>query len=107
VCIALVWLTNPITMPPVLIFSYEVGAWVLDRHVNVGELSLDWDWLTANMGNIGYPLLVGSLVCGLAAGLIGYAAVRITWRVHIVSRWRLRREKRALRTLLANKDPGA
>lgn len=106
VCIALVWLTNPITMPPVLIFSYEVGAWILDRHVSVADLSLDWDWLTANMGNIGYPLLVGSLVCGLAAGLLGFATVRISWRMHIVSRWRLRREQRALRVLLAEKDPG-
>jgi len=106
VCIALVWLTNPITMPPVLIFSYEVGAWLLDRHVSVADLSLDWEWLTANMGNIGYPLLVGSLVCGLTAGLIGFATVRVSWRLHIVSRWRLRREKRALKTLLAEKDPG-
>jgi len=107
VCIALVWITNPLTIAPVMFFSYEVGAWVLDRHVRIEGLTLDWQWLSANMGDIGYPLLVGSLVCGAAAGLAGFAAVRISWRLHVISRWRLRRDERRLRKLLEESDPGA
>ena len=80
---------------------------MLDRHVEIGELSLHWDWIRANMGNIGYPLLAGSLFCGAIAGLAGYAIVRVSWRLHIISRWRLRRERRHLRKLLDEQDPGA
>lgn len=105
VCIALVWLTNPITMPPVMFLSYELGAWILDRHVEIANLSFDWEWLSENMADIGLPVLVGSLVCGLAAGLTGYMIVRVTWRLHVISRWRLRRDQRRLRQLLAKKDP--
>lgn len=107
VCVALVWLTNPLTMAPVMLFSYEVGAWVLDRHVNVAEISLNWDWLRANMGDLGYPLLLGSVLCGLAAGVLGFLGVRLTWRLHVVSRLRLRRDRRRVSKLLAERDPGS
>jgi len=107
ICLGLVWLTNPLTTAPVLYASYEVGAWVLDRHLSIAEISPDWAWLSANMGDIGYPLVVGSLLCGLFAGLLGFTVVRVGWRMHVLSRWRLRRDTRKLRQLLANKDPGS
>jgi uncharacterized protein (DUF2062 family) len=107
VCIMLVWLTNPLTMPPVMFLSYEVGAWLLNRHVATNELSLDWQWLWDHMGDIGYPLLAGSLFLGAVSGLAGYVIVRISWRLHIISRWRLRRDRRRLQKLLRERDPGA
>lgn len=107
VAVALVWLSNPLTMPPMMYFCYRVGAWLLDRHVEPGGVHLNWEWLSANMGNIGYPLLVGSVLCGLVAGLVGMLLVRVSWRMHVVSRWRLRREQRRLRLLLSKRDPGA
>jgi hypothetical protein len=41
------------------------------------------------------------------AGLAGYVVVRISWRLHIVSRWRLRRDRHRLQKLLRQDDPGA
>jgi uncharacterized protein (DUF2062 family) len=105
VCFALVWFTNPITMPPVLVFSYEVGAWLLDRRVSVSELSLEWSWLKANMGDIGYPLVVGSLASGAALGLFAFAAIRVVWRLRVISRMRLRRERAQLRAVLSRSKP--
>jgi len=107
ISLALVWISNPFTMPPMLYACYRVGAWLLDRRVEAGTLSMNWEWLSANMGNIGYPLLLGSIVCGLTAGLLGMLIVRISWRLHVISRWRLRRERRNLQKLLAQQDPGA
>ncbi len=101
VCFALVWATNPITMPPILVLSYEVGAFLLDRHLSVTELSLEWSWLKANMGDIGFPLVVGSLVSGTVLGLAAFTTIRIVWRMRVVSRWRLRRERVQLRHVLA------
>lgn len=103
VCVALVWITNPITTPPILLFSYEIGTLILNRHVRVADLSLEWSWLRANMGNIGYPLVVGSLVCGVVSGALGFAVVRVVWRVRVIARWRLRRDRERLRRILANR----
>ncbi|MFM8353289.1 MAG: DUF2062 domain-containing protein [Gammaproteobacteria bacterium] len=106
VCVALVWITNPITMPPILLFCYEIGTLILDRQVSVRDLSLEWSWLRANMGNIGYPLVVGSLVCGVVSGVLGFAIVRVVWRMRVIARWRLRRDRERLRRVLATHASG-
>lgn len=92
--VALVWITNPITMPPIFYFAYRLGAWLLDRRVEVGNIQLNWEWLSSNLGDIGWPLLFGSLVCGWVAGVTGMVLVRLVWRFHVIRRWRARREAR-------------
>jgi uncharacterized protein len=104
--IALVWVSNPLTMGPMVYFAYRLGAWLLDRRIEVASIHLSWEWLGAHIGDIGWPLLVGSLVSGWVVGLTGLVVVRVTWRLHVISRWRVRLEKRRLRKLLANEDLG-
>ena len=96
--VALVWITNPITMAPIYYFTYRLGAWLLSMEVQVTSIELSWDWLMGNLGNLGYPLIVGSLVTGLVAGLAGFLLVRISWRLHVVGRWRARRARRLERS---------
>ena len=31
IAVSLVWLTNPITMPPVFFCTYQLGAWLMNR----------------------------------------------------------------------------
>jgi len=38
--VALVWISNPLTMPPMFYFNYKVGAWILDRPVLAFEFQL-------------------------------------------------------------------
>ena len=92
--LALVWLTNPVTMPPVVYFTYRLGAWLLGREISIDQVDLSLDWLLANMVNVGYPLLFGSLICGWVGGITAYILVRVTWRLHVISRWRKRRLRR-------------
>lgn len=92
---ALVWITNPITIPPIFYFTYRLGSWLLDREVQVTGIHLDWTWLGENLGNIGYPLIFGSLLCGWVAGVTGFVLVRVSWRFHVIKRWRERKAKRA------------
>jgi len=99
ISVALVWITNPITMTPIFYFAYRLGAWLLDIHIEVQTINLSWDWLVNNLGSIGYPLVVGSLVCGWVAGLSAMVIVRIAWRLHVISRWRQRRASRRMRRL--------
>ncbi|MEZ5560755.1 MAG: DUF2062 domain-containing protein [Pseudomonadales bacterium] len=96
ISVALVWITNPLTIPPMFYFAYRLGAWLLDMRIEVSQIHLNWSWLMDNLGNIGYPLIVGSLICGWVAGLTGMVFVRLAWRLHVIRRWRERRERRAL-----------
>jgi uncharacterized protein (DUF2062 family) len=92
--VALVWITNPITMAPIYYVTYRLGAWLLSTEVEVDSIEMSWDWLMSNLGNIGYPLILGSVVTGLIAGLGGFVLVRVSWRLHVLSRWRARRARR-------------
>lgn len=101
ISVVLVWITNPITMTPMFYFAYRLGAWLLDRRVEVSTIELSWSWLSQHIGQIGLPLVFGSLVCGWVAGVTGMVLVRVAWRLHVVRRWKARRERRRLREIEA------
>ena len=102
ISVMLVWITNPLTITPIFYFTYRLGVWLLDIQLEVPGIELGWDWLMANIGRIGLPLIVGSLICGWVAGLTGMVVVRVAWRQHVISRWRQRKETRRLRRQGAN-----
>ncbi|TDJ41047.1 MAG: DUF2062 domain-containing protein [Gammaproteobacteria bacterium] len=96
--VALVWITNPITIPPIFFFTYKLGAWLLDWEIIVHEFVPTFAWLAQQVGQIWQPLLLGSLLCGWVAGVSGFVLTRLAWRMHVVRRWRTRRDHRAART---------
>ncbi|MGE0623079.1 MAG: DUF2062 domain-containing protein [Pseudomonadales bacterium] len=100
--VTLVWISNPITIPPIFYFTYRLGAWLLNMEVSVDSVDLSWDWLTANLDTIGYPLIFGSLLCGWVAGVTGFVLVRVSWRLHVISRWRDRKAARQARKAAAS-----
>lgn len=102
ISVVLVWITNPITMTPMFYFAYRLGAWLLNRQVEVSTIELSWQWLGSHLGQIGVPLLFGSLVCGWVAGVSGLVIVRILWRFHVVRRWRARQAARRLKRVTAD-----
>ena len=94
ISVALVWVTNPLTMPPVYYFAYRLGAALLQRPVQPLEFEPSLTWLIERLAYIWDPLLLGSLVLGLALGAGGAILVRICWRVSVARRWRQRRHRR-------------
>lgn len=95
--VALVWISNPLTIGPMFYFTYRLGAWLLNMDVAVNSIELSFSWLFDNLDDIGYPLLFGSLLCGWVAGVTGFVLVRVSWRLHVISRWRLRNARRRAR----------
>ncbi len=91
--VALVWITNPITMPPMSYFAYVVGTWILGEPPALEEFHFTLEWLTHSLGDIWAPLLLGSVVCGLGCGAVGYAAIQILWRWFLVRQIRQRRAR--------------
>ncbi|NEV63114.1 DUF2062 domain-containing protein [Thiorhodococcus minor] len=91
IAITLVWISNPVTIPPMFYFAYVVGCWVLGIPP-VGfkvQFWLDWhNWL-AVLG----PLLLGCLICGAVCSVLGYATIQILWRWKLMRQIRKRKER--------------
>lgn len=95
--VALVWITNPLTMPPVFYFCYKLGAWILGVTPQPLDFELSWAWLASELADIWQPFLLGCLIVATAASAIGYFGMRALWRWHIVQEWEKRKKTRARR----------
>ncbi len=91
--IALVWITNPITMPFIFYVAYKVGAWILNTPSQQFHFELTWDFLINQMGAIAPPFLLGCAICSVVASIIGYFGIRGLWRYSVVRSWQKRRAK--------------
>lgn len=94
IAVALVWITNPLTIPPMFFGAYRVGVLLLGMEPLEFTIDLSWEWLKTAGSQVWLPLLVGSLSCGVAFGAIGYFAIRGLWRWHVVYNWEKRKEAR-------------
>ncbi|UGA55923.1 DUF2062 domain-containing protein [Vibrio sp. DW001] len=91
--VALVWVSNPITMPIMFYFCYKVGAHILHIPSQGFHFELSWDFLINQMSTIGPPFLLGCLVCGLLAASVGYFGIRGLWRYSVVRSWQQRKSR--------------
>ena len=94
ISIGVTWITNPLTMGPMFFFAYKLGAWLLDTQVTITTVELSFSWLSNQISQIWWPLLVGCLICGWVAGLSGMLVSRILWRLHVVRHWKQRLARR-------------
>lgn len=91
--VALVWLTNPLTMPAAYYGCYRLGTWLMGEPHDPGHIVLTWSWLSERLE----PFLLGSAVAGISLGLVAFVAVRVLWRIAVTIKWRQRRRARAAR----------
>jgi uncharacterized protein len=92
--VALVWVTNPVTMPAMFFSAYKLGAWLLDRRLMVTSSGVSWQWITNELPQIWQPLLLGSVIFGLLSGGAAFLLVRVVWRLHVLQALRERRQRR-------------
>ena len=82
IAVALVWISNPITILPMLYVYYRLGAlilgvpvWTFDNFSGHSErlISLGFTEALGAIGwELGYPILVGSLIMAIVAGAAAY-----------------------------------
>jgi uncharacterized protein (DUF2062 family) len=94
IALAIIWVSNPLTIPPQFYLAYKVGARLLNLPQQPFAFELSLHWLRSEIDFIWQPLLLGCAVCGLTAALLGTALVRINWRAQVIVRWRARQRQR-------------
>lgn len=105
ISIALVWVSNPITIPPMFYTTYRFGAWLMGRQDRVTHIELSWQWLSSQLNAVWEPLLLGSVLTGLTLGCIAFVAVRIYWRMKIARYQAMRRLRRKLAEATRSEAP--
>ena len=95
----MVWLTNPLTIAPVFLATYHLGAFLMQQPTIGFEFEMSWQWLEHQFALVWKPLMLGSLVTGTVLACVGYTVVEISWRRHTLRKWQSRnkRSKRRLR----------
>ncbi|MDH5546830.1 MAG: DUF2062 domain-containing protein [Gammaproteobacteria bacterium] len=92
--VALVWITNPITMPPIFYFCYLVGAYALDTPVQAIDFELTYEWLKTELLRIWEPFLLGCFIMGVISSISSYFGARLFWRYIVVKSWANRKQRR-------------
>lgn len=90
--VALVFVTNPVTGPPMFYGAYVIGARLLDQP-QIPHFEMNIEWLEQTLGQIWEPMVVGCLVVALISALIGYYGIQAFWRFHVNQRLRERRSR--------------
>ena len=94
ISVALVFITNPITIPPLFYFAYKLGNLVLGRESMTLSIDLSLNWLTESLAHIWQPLFLGSFLLGMFCSMLGYLTIQMLWRQNIKHRLKIRAEKR-------------
>ena len=103
ISVVLVWITNPLTMPPMFYFAYKIGSWTLQLPPRDVEFELTWEWLTGELIAIWQPFLLGCAIMGIVSAVLGYFITNYLWRAHVIQNWKARKEKRREKLLQKSK----
>lgn len=91
ISVSLVWISNPITMPPLFYGAYRLGAFVLQQPLLDFHFKLSYHWIVNAFETIAPPLFVGCLIIGLLCAFLGYWASILVWRYNSIQKWKKRK----------------
>lgn len=106
ISVSLVWLVNPVTIPPLAFAAIKIGLIVMPgEHTHNVKQLLQFDWTSGEslldraasfwhlFERIWEPFMLGSFTLGLLIGGFCYLAIQVFWRWHVALRWRKRRHR--------------
>ncbi len=92
ISVALVWITNPLTMAPIYYFAYKVGAWVLHQPPQVFLFPPSFDQMLTGLNAVWLPFLLGCFILSSVSAIVGYFTVSGLWRLYIVRQWKRKKQ---------------
>lgn len=105
ISVLLVWVSNPLTMPPIFYTAYTIGRWILDVPPRSFRVEMTLEWFSNDLLTIWKPLVTGSLVLAIVASLSGYLIIRVLWWVSVVERLKLKRARMRHKLLQSQRNP--
>ncbi|MFT3905718.1 MAG: DUF2062 domain-containing protein [Steroidobacteraceae bacterium] len=95
VILASAFIVNPLTMVPIYLMAYRVGALLLGRSGGHFQFEMSWAWLERGLGPAWASFLLGCAVCGIGLGLLGRFVLEIVWRKAVMKKYQARCAARA------------
>ncbi|WP_432453414.1 MULTISPECIES: DUF2062 domain-containing protein [unclassified Agarivorans] len=89
--VALVWVSNPLTIPPIFYLCYLVGASILQQPIEYYHFKFSWHSIEHLIATIGPAFLLGCLVCSIFFSALGYFSINAAWRYSVRRRYKKRR----------------
>jgi len=90
--LAMCWISNPFTMPPMYYIEYLTGSFFLGSEVEPVVMTLDW--FSENIDNIFIPLYMGTLFYSVIVSSLAYWAVNHFWHGSVHRDRKLHRHER-------------
>jgi uncharacterized protein (DUF2062 family) len=81
IALAMCWLSNPFTMPPIYYMEYLTGSFFLGN--NPPDVELTLEWFSANIDLVFVNLYVGTAFYSVVGSLIGYWLVNCFWKLSV------------------------
>lgn len=78
IALAMCWLSNPLTMPPMYYMEYLTGAYLLGWEITPVEMTLEW--FSSNIDDIFIPLYLGTAIYAVFGSLLAYWGVNHFWK---------------------------
>ena len=92
IALAMCWLSNPVTMPPMYYMEYLTGSFLLGIEPEPVEMTLDW--FKNNLENIFIPLYFGTAMYSIFGSLAAYFLVNYLWKLSVNRDRKLHRKDR-------------
>lgn len=88
------FVSNPVTMGPMMFSAYWLGALILQRPPRADEVDVGITLLFSELERIGTPLFLGAIILGLLTGIAAALVINIAWRASARRLYRTRRARR-------------
>jgi len=92
IALAMCWLSNPFTMPPMYYLEYLTGSFLLGMETT--PVSMTLEWFSNNIENIFIPLYAGTLFYSITVSSAAYYLVNHLWRSSVKKNKKLHRKNR-------------
>jgi len=90
--LAMCWLSNPFTMPPMYYMEYITGSFLLGIEPEPVQMTLDW--FSNNLDNIFIPLYFGTAIYSIVGSSLAYWLVNHFWKGSVHRDRKLHRDDR-------------
>lgn len=95
ISVAVVWITNPITIPPIFYSAYLLGHWLLNSH-KPQVIAISGPWYSVFGYDTLWALLLGCLILATVSSTLGYIFTSMFWRLWVAHTWAKRKKQRAM-----------